>query len=407
MAQPLKIQSILDQLETQRKTILSLKDQIITNAIIIGQIPSINLSLKDDEVDSSINNLRTKVMIERFAELGIQGVSTDSAGNPIAVIKGNGSNEKCVVIAAHMDTVYHFDQEIHLAVSQDSIAGPGILDNSISLGVLLTIPEILEALNINLGFDVILLGLTESLGESNLRGIRKFLSTWERPILAGIVLEGAELGRLNYYSRSMIRAEIDCNIDMISGWENKYGTNAILIINEVINKILEIHLPQRPHSQVIIGKIKGGVKHGDLALNARLGLEIESTSEQQVQVINEEIETIVDTISHENLVDLTYKEISHVNANRIDYNHPLVKSSIEIMEALNIKPIIESSESELSIFLKQDIPAITIGITHGENYHTEEASAQITPMFDGICQLIGILQALDKGIIDETKISNG
>jgi tripeptide aminopeptidase len=247
----------------------------------------------------------------------------------------------------------------------------------------------------------VLLGLSESLGESNLGGIREFLNNWRRPIRAAVILEGAELGRLNYFSRAMIRADINCEIPMISGWENKYGSNAILIMNDIINRILEIHLPQRPNTQIILGKIKGGIKHGDLALSSRLGLEIESTSDELVQEIYSKIEDIVDSIRHENLVDLRMNQISNVNASRLEYTHPLVKTAVAILEGLKVKPVIESSESELSIFLSHNIPAITVGVTHGENYHTENAQIEIEPMFAGIAQLIGLIEAIDKGIIDE------
>lgn len=104
---------------------------------------------------------------------------------------------------------------------------------------------------------------------------------------------------------------------------------------------------------------------------------------------------------HENLVDIEAIQLSNVNASKLEYTHPLVKSGVACLEALNVKPIIESSESELSIFLSHNIPAITVGVTHGENYHTENAQVEIDQMFKGIAQLIGIIEAIDKGIIDE------
>ncbi len=396
-----RLKPVTDRMDQYRKTVRGLREQILTNTILVGQVPPIALNIKEDDVDRVHTNLRVKAFLERLAEIGVDEATTDVSGNAIGIIKGEGEREGCIVVAAHMDTVYHFDQEIHLAIDSNSVSGPGIIDNSISLGVQLSLPEVLSALGKKFTSDIVLVGLAESLGASNLSGIRDFLNHWRRPIRAAVILEGAELGRLNYFSRSMVRADISCEIPMISGWENKYGSNAILIMNDIINRILEIHLPQRPNTQIIFGKIKGGIKHGDLALSSRLGLEIESSSDELVGEIYGKIEDIVDSIKHENLVDISMNQISNVNASRLEYTHPLVKTGVAILESLKVKPVIESSESELSIFLSHNIPAVTVGVSHGENYHTENAQIEIEPMFAGIAQIVGLIEAIDKGIIDE------
>ncbi|KGE71564.1 M20/M25/M40 family metallo-hydrolase [Spirochaeta lutea] len=396
-----KLKPLLNRIPDIQRGVSQQREHILTNTILIGQVPPISIAMKEDDVEKSAVNLRARTLLDRMAELGVDEVASDASGNPVGIIKGSAETDRCIVVAAHMDTVYHFEQEAHLAIDDKVISGPGIIDNSISLGILLSLPELIRALDLRFDCDIVIVGLNESIGAKNLSSIRRFLDNWKRPIAAGIILEGAELGRLNYFSRSMSRYEISCEIPMKSGWENKYGSNAILIINDVINRILEIHLPQRPQTQIIIGKIEGGIKHGDLALTGELGLEIESASNEMVQAISRKIEDIVDSIAHEYLVDLRIKKISGVDAARLEYTHPLVKNTIEILETLKIKPIIESSESELSIFLNHKIPAITIGLTHGENYHTENASAEIEPLVQGVTQLLAVLQSIDKGVTDE------
>ena len=71
------------------------------------------------------------------------------------------------------------------------------------------------------------------------------------------------------------------------------------------------------------------------------------------------------------------------------------------MRSLGLKPVSADSESELSIFLSHKIPAVTVGITSGENYHLENSSMLIEPMFTGIAQILGIIMAIDSGVCDE------
>jgi metal-dependent amidase/aminoacylase/carboxypeptidase family protein len=182
---------------------------------------------------------------------------------------------------------------------------------------------------------------------------------------------------------------------------DQFTPNAILILNEIINEIMNLRLPQRPRSRIVIGKIAGGANHGKIAHEADLGFEIRSDSYKMVKSIYNNIRDIVDGISHENEVELKIKTISNLRAARLKFNHPLVKNAAAVLQALAVKPISKSTESALSIFLSRKIPAVTLGITHGENHYTQNATMEIKPMFKGIAQVIGVLKAVDNGVCDE------
>jgi acetylornithine deacetylase/succinyl-diaminopimelate desuccinylase-like protein len=199
----------------------------------------------------------------------------------------------------------------------------------------------------------------------------------------------------------MIRCEVSCNIAALDIWDHKYRPNAILVLNEVINQILRLRLPQRPRCRVNIGKISGGFKHGAVAYDATLGFEIQGDARKLVKKIFNDIKDIIDSVGRKTEVELTLKTISNLNAARLRYNHPLVKCTVEVMEALELKPISGSSESELSIFLSRNIPAVTLGITYGQNFHQPNARIEIDPVFKGIAQVIGVVQTIDSGVCDE------
>jgi di/tripeptidase len=120
-----------------------------------------------------------------------------------------------------------------------------------------------------------------------------------------------------------------------------------------------------------------------------------------VKNIYSDLKDIVDGIGHENEVSLTIKTISNLKAARLKFNHPLVKNAAVVLETLGIKPVSKSTESAMSIFLSRKIPTVTLGITHGENYYTDNATMEIEPMFKGVAQIIGVLKAIDGGVCDE------
>lgn len=381
----------LDNLPAFVDTIKSIKETIITNIVLIGQVPSPTFKEKR----------RTSIFMERLAEFNVDECTTDGYRNPIGIIKGTSKTKPPIFVVAHLDTIWGTEIDHYYTIKENSITGAGIMDNSIGVGVLVSLPDIFRKLNLSFESDIVLAGVIQSLGKGNLRGIRHLLKTWATPIRGAVCIESNELGRLNYYADGMTRCEIDCNISAINGWEHKFKPNAILILNEVINQILKLRLPQKPRSRVIIGKMSGGFKHGMIANDARLGFEIQSNSDKMVKSIFNDIKDIVEGISHEYEVELKLKTLSNIRAARIKFNHPLVKSTVDVMKKLGLTPISEPSESELSIFLSRKIPAVTLGITRGENYQQTNAMVEIEPMFKGIAQIIGVIMAIDSGVCDE------
>lgn len=384
----------LDKLPGFVDTIRSMKETIITNIVLIGQVPAPTFNEKR----------RTSVFMERLAEFQVDECTTDGYRNPIGIIKGTRESKPPIFVVAHLDTIFGKDVDHYYTIQENSITGVGIMDNSVGVGVLVSLPEIFRKLNLSFESDIVLAGVIQSLGKGNLRGIRHLLKTWATPIRGGVCIESAELGRLNYYADGMIRCEVDCNISTADGWEHKFKPNAILVLNEVINQILKLRLPQKPRSRVIIGKISGGYKHGTIAYDATLGFEIQSNSDKMVKSIFNSIKDIIEGTSHEYEVDLKLKTLSNIHAAKLTFNHPLVKKTVAVMKKLDLTPVSGPSESELSILLSRNIPAVTLGITHGDNYHQPNATVEIEPIFKGIAQIIGVIMAIDSGVCDEHQL---
>lgn len=377
------------------ETIKSLKDLIITNIVLIGQIPAPAFKEKR----------RANIFMERLAEFQVDEVTTDGYRNPIGIIRGTDASKPPIFVHAHLDTYSEKDQAVNYVIKKHTITGAGILDNSLGVGVVTSLPVIFKKLDLRFESDIVLAGTIQSIGKGNLRGVRHLLKTWPTPIRGGICIEGIELGRLNYYSDGMIRGEIACSISDERSKLDEYTPNAIIILNEVINKIMRLKVPQRPRSRIVIGKISGGANHGRIADEGYIGFEIRSDSYKMVKKIFGDIKDIVEGLSHEYEVDINLRTISNLRASRLTYTHPLVKSAAAVLETLGIKPFSKSTESALSIFLSNKIPAVTLGITHGADHYKERATMEIEPMYQGIAQIIGVIKAIDSGVCDEQQLA--
>jgi tripeptide aminopeptidase len=381
----------LENLTGYVEAIRNIRETIIANIVFLGQIPAPTFHEKR----------RAIKFMDRLLENDVDECTTDGYQNPIGIIRGKKSELPPIVIVAHLDTTFPEDIDHNFTISETTIRGPGVLDNAAGVGVLASLPAIFRQLDLTFHSDIIIAGVIQSLGRGNQRGMRHLVKTWPTPIRGAICVEGVELGRLSYYSEGMIRCDITCQITAEKGIEYRFKPNAILVLHELINQIMAIRLPQKPRSRIIIGKIQGGLKHGMIALDAILGLEIQSDSVKMVKTIFEDIKDMVTGISHEFGVRMKLETISTVDASRLRYNHPLVKAAGQVMQVLGIDTMGEPSESELSILLSKKIPAVTLSLSHGENYHQPESQMEIEPMFTGIAQVIGVLQAIDSGVCDE------
>ena len=283
----------LQQLPGFVDEIKALKEVIITNIVLIGQTPAPTFREKK----------RSKLFMERLAEFQVDEITTDGYRNPIGIIRGTDSSKPPIFVLAHLDTFYEKIGSLNYTIKENTITGAGILDNSLGVGVTASLPVIFQKLNIQFESDIVLAGTIQSIGKGNLRGVRHLLKTWPTPIRGGICIEGVELGRLNYYSNGMIRGEIVCSTSDQRGTLDEYTPNAIIILNEIINQIMRLKMPQRPRSRIVIGKIAGGANHGKIANEAEIGFEIRSDSYKMVKKIFGEIRDIVEGASHENEVE--------------------------------------------------------------------------------------------------------
>ena len=244
------------------------------------------------------------------------------------------------------------------------------------------------------------MGTIHSLGRGNHEGIRFHLDHSPRPVDFGIVVEGIQLGRLNYFSIGTLRGDISC--DVRPEPSRSYGTeSALVVLNHIINRILSISVPTRPYTTIRLGKLQAGVSYDTEPDHAVLGLEVISHSDEMLDMIRHQIEDIASEMSARHAVDAKADFFFSRQACGIAFSHPLVKSVLQVMQNLNIEPDQGHSPSELSEFISRDIPAVTLGITRGEKNTKMQDHVLIDPILLGVAQLAGVIMAIDQGACDE------
>ena len=388
-----------------------LREELLSNTVMLSQIPA----------PSGGEEERVRYMLDRFVSAGLSEASPDMFGNAVATLPGRTGERKLMVVA-HVDTTAAATVDHNVTVSSDCLTGPGISDNSLGAAVVSMLPTCLDHLGIRLDSDLRIVGSVNSLDRANHDGLRLHLDNMASPglshggggplveadatdanlsperIEAGICVEGISQGRLNYFSIGTIRGDISCDVQP-TGYSRSYGSeSAVVVLNQIINRLLSIEVPQRPFTKISINRVRAGRYYDVEPDHAELSFEVNSHSDAMIERIEREIADVVAENSARHAVNSHLDVFFRRRAGGLSYSHPLVRGAHEVMLALGIEADQGHSPSELNEFISRGIPAMTIGITRGEKHRSKPDHVLIEPILRGVAQLIGVLLMADRGV---------
>lgn len=383
-------QDILEWVRKNRDQMASLRERILADVVMIGEIPSPTYG----------EERLVRFLCDRFTEEGLDQITIDEVQNATAMLPGS-EGKKTILIAAHTDRIWDHSIDHTVTVTSDTLTGPGIADNALGVATLTALPFLLKSLNVSFKSNLVLLGASRSMGRGDLQGLRFFADNVSMPIGAGICIEGVQLGRLSYSSLGMNRCEIRVNTHEEHDWESWSLSGSIISLNKIVQEILSIETPEVPKTSIILGSIHAGSSFNVPPTRASLRFEVRSEEPGMVARIREQIEEVVEQVIAENSIDATLEVIARRKPGSIGFGHPFVKSARGIMKELGINPKVAPSTSELSVLLEKGIPSMTLGITEGDNKHQLDETVKINPIFDGLAQLIAVIKSIDTLLEDE------
>ncbi|WFB35013.1 peptidase dimerization domain-containing protein [Kiritimatiellota bacterium B12222] len=369
---------------TLEQKVRQCQDVLLANLVMMAETPAPTFKEED----------RVRFLLDRFREAGLDHISDDEVNNGIGYLPGP-EGAPTVAVAAHLDTVFDASSSHALSLGNERIQGIGIGDNSLGAAVLASLPYLIRTLDLKPHVNLWFLGVSRSLGRGNLGGIRFLLDNTPQNFDQAICLEGAPLGRLNFTSLAMMRGEITVEVPDEYDFSRFGVMGAIVHMNDIINRILEIPRPSRPQTSVVFGSLHGGNSFHELARTASLRFEVRSESGEVAKMIEDRIGEIIEEVRARSGVEIAFNKIAHRFHGGLPYSDPLVQKCHSVMDALEIKPKIGPSMSELAAFIARDIPAVTLGISNGHLINTLEEEVEVEPIFKGITQVLGVLMSLN------------
>jgi len=332
-----------------------------------------------------------KYIFDNFERLGGLDTAIDSSGNVYTKIQGIKGTQP-VVISAHLDTVHPLNTDLQITEKENQICGPSIGDNSLGLAGLLTILKYFCEQEIKPAQDIWLVANTAEEGLGNLEGMKAVVGRFKKKPSAYIILEGIGIGNITIRGLSVKRYRFHFEGPGGHSWSDFGSPSAIHGMVRVMNKILNLPVPNICKTSLNIGKISGGKSINSIAPWAEFELDLRSESTADLQQFAELILTTVKT--EETNLSITVESIGDRPGGFIKENHPLVYKAVAAYKVYEIQATLTSGSTDANIPLSMGIPAICIGLTEGGHSHSTNEYINLSPLAKGISAVIHLLNLL-------------
>lgn len=379
--------------EKWTKEIESMKEMILANLVMIAQTPA--KTFEEQE--------RSAFVLDRLIECGLDEPTIDEIGNVIARIPGK-SSRRTVVLSAHLDTLFDGRLDHNVTITKNQAEGLGIADNALGVTFLLTLPDILQRLDLQLESDLVLLFTVHSKERGDLAGVRHFFKNHGSTTDLNLNIEGISLGQIDHSALSRVRCDIKCilDTDFGSSWRGLGQNSAIMMLNDIMDGLFSIPLPRKPKTVMNVGRILGGNSYSRVCGKASLSLEVRSEDDKVTESLVGDIRDICHDIGAKYGVEIEQDFFSRQHAAGIKFSHPLVRSAAMIVKDFGIKPRMGPSNSEIAVPLSMGIPSVTLGLTSGEEDSSDRKSyIKLKGISNGIAQVLLLLTIIDEGYCDD------
>jgi tripeptide aminopeptidase len=335
---------------------------------------------------------RAARFLEHFHRLGLTNIHTDDAGNALAelapadpptpdpqssvksaVDPDPGSQAPCILLSAHLDTVFPAETPLEPIEEKDThrIYAPGICDNAAGLTALLAIVAALRYAKITPPIPILFAANVGEEGEGDLRGMRHLFERgpYRNRIATAIALEGSGTSAVVTRALGSLRFRVTITGPGGHSWADAGAHNPILILSQALTAIAALKLPSTPLTTLNVGHISGGTSVNSIPESATALLDLRSTDPTQLIATATTVqgifdETVASFTTHKTTTPppkLQIEPIGNRPAGALPDDSPLLHTLRAVDRHLTIRTEQRLGSTDSNIPLSRRIPAIAIG----------------------------------------------
>lgn len=314
---------------------------------------------------------RGQAYAQMLRTAGADSVWMDEVGNVIALRKGK-KRGKTVVLEAHLDTVFPIETDVKVKYRGDTLAAPGIGDDTRGLAMVLTVLEVMEKTGIETESDVLFIGTVGEEGLGDLRGVKKLFNTPGLKIDSYIAIDGLGSSSITHRGLGSHRYKITFkgpggHSSGAFGMVNPHGAlgRAIYYFTQGADQFTR----QGVRTTYNVGMIGGGTSVNAIPFESWMQVDMRSESPEQLNGIDKLLqEAIQRALREENQMkrlgpDLTVaiEMVGDRPSGGIEKGSPLVQRAIAATRYVQQEPALRVGSTNSNIPFSKGVPAITMG----------------------------------------------
>lgn len=317
----------------------------------------------------------------KFCELGLEDVALDGIGNAIGVFCGEASGGECVLLSAHIDTIFPAGISIDAHLNGTRLTAPGACDNGAGVTALLAIAAALRQAEIRPACDLVFIGNVGEEGEGNLRGMRHFYqhSPWRDNLGAHLVLDGA--GHEVAVTQALGSRRYLVTVAGPGGhsWTDSSRPNPVMVLSRAIARLGDLDLPAKPRTTLNVGTIEGGTSVNAIPEHVTARIDARSTDAEQLIRLEVEIHRAVEdaviemnaSVKKEHALRFEITTIGDRPAGILAEHAAVFENLRAVDRHLGIRTETRIASTDANIPLSLGVPALSLGAGgEGGGIHT-------------------------------------
>jgi tripeptide aminopeptidase len=349
-------------------------------------------------------DVRAAEMARLFSEAGLSNVRIDKAGNVLGDRPGAAPHPH-LVIAAHLDTVFPANTDVHVTREGNLLKGPGIGDDCRGLAALLAIIQAMKQANLHTNGSLTFVADVGEEGLGDLRGMKElFGTTMKGEIDDFISIEPGEANRVTDAGVGSYRYKVTYS----GPGGHSYGAfgiaNPINALGRTVAHIAEIQVPTDPKTTFNAGVVGGGTSINSIPFEAWFEFDERSPDPASLDQVDSKFKAAVQAgLDEENArwqnkgkLSVKLEQVGVRPAGSTSKDSPIVTAAAASIVALKLgEPQFSASSSDSNVPMNLGIPAITIGGGGlDKNAHSLNESDDVTDSYKGSQNALLIILSL-------------
>ena len=310
---------------------------------------------------------------EMLDEAGLENVTIDDVGNVRGWYVGARHvvplRDTCVILSAHLDTVFGPEFDVSVARRGTRLEGPGIADNARGLAALVAIGEALVRARVETARPVLFAATVGEEGSGDLLGVRHLLDGPIRPH-AFIALDGAGIERIVHRALGARRYHVTYSGPGGHSWAAFGVANPANAVGQAIAVIADIPAHSAPRTAHSVVRLGGGTSLNSIPQTAWLDVDLRSEEPHALERLDGAVQAILtQALEAENRRRVPGTAPLTVDVRRVGdrpsgltpRTHPLVQAAVAATRAVGHEHQLACASTDANVPIALGVPAVALG----------------------------------------------